>query len=948
MILKRFILEVITVIAMMAAFLASCTQDFGSDLTELQQKVEELKGTVGELQQKINDGAVITSVEPTEDGVIVTLSNDDTFTLTNGKDGKDGEDGHDGKNGTVWTIGDDGHWYYDNGEGPIDSGKPSQGADGNDGAPGQPGEPGAPGEPGQPGAPGQDGTNGDWFRPCVDKTSADYGKWIRVNGETGAETVTDDEWLPLGTITAIWDTETQTLTLHNVEGADGPLAINLTRILKSIAALRTKEQPYSVTLGCPYTYAYAVLPYEEFEEAEIVKSREIEDTPVSAFILKYRVNPEGADLSEYDFHMLDVVATVTKATGDNRDNIVPKITATYDGKDELTVKGYIDYVKYWDAFATEETLRKRGGFETAAAYFLLEASKDSKGKQAVVSDYASVRMDYVLPEWTAYSRYYPDAAVEDWRLAPCEYNNWYAETITVDGVEVTKYRENDAIQVQNTYNVAERMRFADPWYGALETLGFTVEYSYEIRKDFGAADMVECTEDGVVGVKEEYKSGEGLAGAIGQYFMVTATATVVNEAGGKDAVFEAQYILLIVPNDAEAVSVTYDLGQFNYTEIRPNSETRVNAPVDVALEALSMNIDGFTNIYTNEPKITSTEPKGFKSEYNFGKEDIFTIDLTPLVKIGEDSVTFSFVPNDDAYPVLNYTVTYEIVFDIVAPILNPDYILYDEPQVLTETVINPDPEVDSLVAVKGKNVDGVFTLQASIREHILEYGQYLAPANPNVSTLSMEINFEKSNQPEGSAEIFSTNADTDDYTTQEIRLTSRFTAEETHKDFVVDMYVTLLNEETYMVKSYIVRFTKPFHIVASDVVLENHKSGACTATASYQILDEKDNLLYDSKTGIYTNAARNYSGVFVHPMTSSTWALIADDSFGNHLKCNRGVFTWENEGASLQVNKYAAYEVSRKLPIIGTIVGKGKITVLCDDESHTTHGQHTGGGHHPF
>ena len=48
--------------------------------------------------------------------------------------------------------------------------------------------------------------NGDYYYPCTDQDDEDYGKWVKVNGETSEETVTDMLWLPAGTLTAVWDT----------------------------------------------------------------------------------------------------------------------------------------------------------------------------------------------------------------------------------------------------------------------------------------------------------------------------------------------------------------------------------------------------------------------------------------------------------------------------------------------------------------------------------------------------------------------------------------------------------------------------------------------------------------------------------------------------------------------------------------------------------------------
>ena len=86
----------------------SC-QDYGDDIAKLEESVSALQKTVESLQSQMTAGSVITSVNPVTDGVQVTLSNGQTFTITNGKDGATGATGAAGKDGATWTIGSDGY-----------------------------------------------------------------------------------------------------------------------------------------------------------------------------------------------------------------------------------------------------------------------------------------------------------------------------------------------------------------------------------------------------------------------------------------------------------------------------------------------------------------------------------------------------------------------------------------------------------------------------------------------------------------------------------------------------------------------------------------------------------------------------------------------------------------------------------------------------------------------
>jgi hypothetical protein len=247
--LKKIKLKVMAIASVLIAALASCTQDYGVDYKELAQKVDDLTSEVNDLRTAITDGLVIKSVEPVEGGIEITLSDDRKFTIVNGRDGIDGtngENGQDGKDGTVWKIGDNGNWWSStDGEPFVDTEKPARGPQG------LPGINGTNGTNGADGQDGEDGKNGDYFYPCVDKTSANYGKWIKVNGETGEQTPTNDEWLPKGTVTAVWADDT--LTIHNVEGAEnGVVNINITRVLKSLAVI-----PEQLMFGFQYPIADA-------------------------------------------------------------------------------------------------------------------------------------------------------------------------------------------------------------------------------------------------------------------------------------------------------------------------------------------------------------------------------------------------------------------------------------------------------------------------------------------------------------------------------------------------------------------------------------------------------------------------------------------------------------------------------------------------------------------
>ena len=792
--MKRKMFFRLTAICLVAvSALIACTKDYGSDIKELQDKVDGLSQQVRDLNDLIKDGKVITSVKPEGNGTRVTFSNGDSFLISNG------EDGEDGKDGTVWEIRDD-YWWVDKGDGKgfQNSGKKAKGDPGNDGKSayelsgfnGTEAEwiaslQGADGKSAFEIAKANDpslanmteaewvkslkgdkGDPGDYFVPCTDQQSEDYGKWIKVDGTDATKRTTLDElWLPEGTITAVWDPIRKTITFHNVENApDGVVAISLATGLSSLAVI---PEVWDATLGMPTAQVYALYPtVKEFERImngegwnklsvwnganeangdwgsdkyydsniwsaggiagfanmlwnsylgathqtnvvgywdfwditspnffrpcewneellgpdpmdtsgstwnwggngsgtkweqtyEAVKalfeghfldklSERLADVseagqesysrqlPVSDLNFKYRVNPAGADLSGYTFKMLDrSVKALTKAEGENRDYAVVLDEPEFIGDDQVNIKGYIDYFKFWSDMPFEWIIKLLGAkvvrgydvyrsfadpladgnqyytyndqgqvtgdvaerygiagnfykgenisnitnwleangvsFQTIVA---LEASKDGQGEGAVVSDWASVKMEFVSPYWTAFDHHYPTQPTGRWKV-PHNLYNWWKGGLNYNGTGMAY--ENDLMKVSDSYDVAAHMRFADPYYGKLENLGFDVRYDYYlfcpatnapahdgvnartgevnlgtgeqvydedgnivsgvyggVTQGWGVYDFVDVDRTtGVVTVKEDYRSGANLAKVIGKFVFITADASIYNHA----------------------------------------------------------------------------------------------------------------------------------------------------------------------------------------------------------------------------------------------------------------------------------------------------------------------------------------------------------------------------------------------------------------------------------
>ena len=191
----------------------SC-KDYDDDISNLQEQIDKLSETIKNIQTQINNGAILTSVTPTENGMTITLNQNGqtkNYTISNGKDGQ---------NGKSWKIGDNGNWWYDEGNGYVDSKFPARGENGKDGENGNNGENGAAGE---------NGKNGKYYVPNPETGCFDiYQDGKKLESTNIPYTATAEN-----AITATW--EKGVLTLVGVKDAvDGKIVLNLNSVLRAM------------------------------------------------------------------------------------------------------------------------------------------------------------------------------------------------------------------------------------------------------------------------------------------------------------------------------------------------------------------------------------------------------------------------------------------------------------------------------------------------------------------------------------------------------------------------------------------------------------------------------------------------------------------------------------------------------------------------------------------
>jgi hypothetical protein len=183
--MRKTLLSVMMLSALTVATtsLTSC-KDYDDDINNLQAQIDANKKLIDQIQTLIQSGSVITKVESTSNGVKLTLSNGQSYELTNGRDGQPGAPG------TAWTISDDGYWVKD-GE------KTTYKAIGKDGT---------------NGTNGTNGKDGAVYVPNVDG----YFHIYQDGKDTGTSNIS---WIGTGSITGLMDNDY--VTLHNVKYPDG-------------------------------------------------------------------------------------------------------------------------------------------------------------------------------------------------------------------------------------------------------------------------------------------------------------------------------------------------------------------------------------------------------------------------------------------------------------------------------------------------------------------------------------------------------------------------------------------------------------------------------------------------------------------------------------------------------------------------------------------------------
>ena len=287
---KKF-LSAILFGALMVGFTGTFTscKDYDDDISNLQGQIDANKSAIDKINALVDGGSVITGVTKTDKGVTVTLSNGNSFELTNGTNGTNGENG---TAGSVVEIGENGNWWIDG----KDTGKPSKGD-------------------------ATSGTNAPTIYYEPGTTGSEDGFWIKVtiaDGKTTREN-TNSSWVTKNTIT-VAETDSQYIIkgLKDASGKEyGDLALNkysalFVSSLTYIPSVKSDELGDIVFLpviGTDYNSTKSAAVYE-YNLANTKFATTLVDGWAN---FDYQVNPGSVDPSNYEVVGFTMQSTWYKA-----------------------------------------------------------------------------------------------------------------------------------------------------------------------------------------------------------------------------------------------------------------------------------------------------------------------------------------------------------------------------------------------------------------------------------------------------------------------------------------------------------------------------------------------------------------------------------------------------------------------------------------------------------
>ena len=418
---------------MVSALIASATtsltscKDYDDDINNLQSQIDELKTLQEKIQKQIDNGAILTSVTSTDDGVVLALSNGNSYTIkngvngtngidgkdgVNGKDGLNGKDGKDGKNGSVVTIGENGNWFIDG----KDTGLAAKGKDGVNG------KDGLNGKDGKDGVNGKDGLNGDYYVP-----NATTGKFDKYTYDAAQKkyvvSATDISFLAPGTITAVQDGDM--LTLYGVKDAQGnavPFVLDLSHKIASADLFLNTHENGADAFDHELTFTSVAEKANTFGDLKITdKVFEFKEGQhaVQGDSVLIRVNPTAVTLDKANIHLMN-------SQKKELDFVECTDVHRYTGLATRAVESGLWVVKFnLKSDFNEDALKAATSTEDGKILYSvsIKDSKDSDPNARIVTDY-----DLTLEEQAGKPAY--DFTVNGTKIKDIHNRYWYCDDWT--------------------------------------------------------------------------------------------------------------------------------------------------------------------------------------------------------------------------------------------------------------------------------------------------------------------------------------------------------------------------------------------------------------------------------------------------------------------------------------------------------------------------------------
>lgn len=874
--------------------MVSCS-DYDDDINSLNERVDGIEKTLADLKAKIEAGAVITKVENTSNGVKVTLSNGESFELTNGKNGADGADG---KPGSTVSVDSEGYWTID-GERVTVGGKPIKAE-------------GEKGDQGEAGTPGEDGKDGKWYEPNED------GFWYECayneEGEV-VKTKTENQWVPATDegVRVVYNPDEGYMLIYGAEGTDEAIRIDITSDLKSLAVIPyvlDKETNYPLTFF--YNIMGSDVTFGDIEKGEGSANVNISVATSTKAKAHYRLNPANANTQDWTWSMIDRV--VARAAGDNNELLTVANTEKKDGELIVTLKSN----------KSLEDLANEPLFKEHAIAALQGTNKDTK--EVITSDYIKVsskdlRLFSIITGYDLASGDIFKLPFAGEEINPAydsrtpDFKFVYTESLDLN--PLIKTWAEEVVSAANIPAMVDDMVDA----GELK-YEFTLPAEYKLGGNQTNQQDFVTLEGSVLKVNtNKYPNGTG---AIGGTPIVWVRALVNNKT-----IATAVIKVVILKEDQvekPAHVVTVDPISLEYSNIKAGKvENKFTwDAMRKVYDDLKISREEFIQHYK---KYTITDNNGTPAWggfingvglYNWSDGQVGTqtnaiemvFDPTQVPSNVEDGLikitympdnTYAYAPIVIEFP---YTVSHK---HQLWPNFNDQFVQND------------------IALIKGQTINGVWTQEVEISEHFANLDSYKPEGNHGDPRLVIE---------DVDANLTLTGSKLHDQT---LKLSSEIVG--ASLDVPAKIVETLANGEVICVKEYTIRFVNPFTMVAKDVKLEAVFPGKMDEEAiNYTVKDKENKEVINSQGKVTAYGKQEYGltdgDVTVTYSEGVDWASFGVNNDGtNKLTMDKNVpsIKWENKGTALVKPVKTTYTAKVTVKGIAIMTDEGAVTVTETD-----------------